>query len=150
MLQRILMVCVALAVVWAMPHRANGQGAVEQKVLQYEHDWADADVKGDTAAVERYEAAGYVFTGPDGSVTGRADDINDLKTGNFKAEAIDLEDMKVHVYGKTAIVTGKVTLKNCKYRGKDISGDYRFTDVWADTGGKWQVVASQSSALTKQ
>lgn len=68
--------------------------------------------RANTAAIERYEAADYVFTAPDGRVNGRADDINDLKTGNFKAEAIDLSDTKVRVYGKTAVVTGKVTLKN--------------------------------------
>ncbi len=148
MLKRVLMLCAASAMIWGA--KAHGQGSVEQRVLQLEHDWANADLKGDTAAIERLEAADFVFTAPDGSVTGRADDVNDLKTGNFKADAIDLNDLKVHVYGKTAVITGKVTLKNCKYRGKDISGDYRFTDVWANSNGTWQVVASQSSALAKQ
>ena len=44
---------------------------------------------------------------------------------------------------------GKVTLKNCKWRGKDISGDYRFTDVRAEVNGKWQLAAGQSAALGK-
>jgi ketosteroid isomerase-like protein len=150
MLKRALTVCVAGALICTVPHTAKGQESVEKKVMQLEHDWAEADQKGDAAAMERYEAPDFTFTTPDGAVTGRADDINDLKTGNFKAEAIELNDLKVRVYGKAAVVTGKATLKNCKWHGKDISGDYRFTDVWADTGGKWQVVASQTSALAKQ
>lgn len=142
--------CVGFAAIWGAAAKAQAQGMTEQKVLQLEHDWANADVKADTAAIERLEAADFVFTGPDGMVTGKSDDLNDLKTGNFKADAIDLTDLKTRIYGNAAVITGKVTLKNCKWRGKDISGDYRFTDVWAKVNGNWQVVASQSAAVSKQ
>lgn len=150
MWKRVLMICAASALLWGAAQNAHAQGAVEKKVMQLEHDWANADVKGDTAALERLEAADFTFTAPDGAVTGKTDDVNDLKTGNFKAEAIDLDDMKVHLYGNAAVITGKATLKNAKWHGKDISGDYRFTDVWAKVNGNWQVVASQSAAVAKQ
>jgi ketosteroid isomerase-like protein len=83
-------------------------------------------------------------------MTGRSDDINDLKTGNFKVDAIDFDDLKVHVYGDAAVVTGKVTLKNCKYRSQDVSGQYRFTDTWARTNGGWQLLASHATMLPKR
>lgn len=150
MFKRAITLSVASAMIWSAAQGAQTQGAVEQKVMQLEHDVAKAFASADIAVVERFEAPDYIFTGPGGSVTGRADDVNDLKTGNFKAEAIDLDDMKVHVYGDTAVVTGKVTLKNCKYRGNDLSGDYRFTDVWTKTNAGWQVIASQSSPLAKR
>jgi ketosteroid isomerase-like protein len=140
--------CVSVAAIWGATLKA--QGMTEQKVIQLEHDLAIADVKADMAVVERLEAADYVFTGPNGMLTGKSDDLNDLRTGNFKADAVDLNDLKARVYGNAAVVTGKATLKNCKWRGKDISGDYRFTDVWAKVNGNWQVVASQSAAVSKQ
>lgn len=147
MLPQILMICVASALIWG---KAQGQDAVDKNVEQLEHRLASAFVKGDTGLVEHLEASNYTFTGPDGAVTGRADDINDLKSGSFKAEAIELSDLKVRAYGSAAVVNGKATLKNCKWRGKDISGDYQFTDVWAKVNGNWQVVAGQSAALAKQ
>jgi hypothetical protein len=150
MVRQILMVCVASALVWGGARKAHAQEAIEKKVMQLEHDLADAELKGDPAVIERLEAANYTFTGPDGAITGKQDDVNDLKTGNFKAEAIDLGDLKVRVYGSTAVVNGKATLKNCKWRGKDISGDYQFTDVWAKVNGNWQLVAGQSATLAKQ
>ena len=30
------------------------------------------------------------------------------------------------------------------------SGQYRFTDVWVNRGGRWQAVASQATVLAKQ
>ena len=149
MSKRITTLCLASAVFWVTAGNARAQ-SVDRKVMQLEHEWADAYVKSDAAAIERLEAADYVFTGPDGSVSGKPDDVDHVKSGNFKAEAIDLDDLKAHVYGKAAIVTGKAIFKNSKEDGKDISGSYRFTDVWADTNGQWQVVASQLTALAKQ
>jgi ketosteroid isomerase-like protein len=149
MLRRLMTICMASAMIWGAAQKARADGQVEGKVQQLEHDLANAEIKGDSAAVERLEAADYVFTGPDGMVTGRQDDINDLKTGNFKVEAVDLDELKVRVYGDAAVVTGKATLKNCNYHGKDISGPYRYTDVWAEVNGKWQLVAGQASALAK-
>jgi ketosteroid isomerase-like protein len=150
MRELVLMAFVGLAAIWGAAEKAQAQGMTEQKVLQLEHDWENANVKADAAAVERLEAADFVFTAPDGMMTGKSDDLNDLKTGNFRADGIDLSDLKARVYGNAAVVTGKATLKNCKWRGKDISGDYRFTDVWAKVNGNWQVVASQSAAVSKQ
>ncbi len=149
MLKRVLTLCLASAVVCVTTNKARGQ-SLDQKLVQLEREFADADVHRDATAIERLEAADYVFTAPDGNVTGKAEDVNDLKTGNFVAEAIDLDELKVHVYQRAAIVTGKVTLRDCRYHGRDVSGIYRFTDVWADTDGQWRIVASQSTALMKQ
>lgn len=146
---KLMMACLVSAALWAAVQKAQAQGIVEQKVIQLEHDLANAMVKGDADIVGRYEAVGYVFTGPDGTTTGRSDDVNDVKSGNFKAEMIGFDDLKVYVYRNAAVVTGKVTLKNCMYRGHDISGQYRFTDTWSRTNGGWQIVASQSGSVAK-
>jgi hypothetical protein len=144
------MLCGVAALICIGVERLHAQDAIEKKIVQLEHEFADADVKGDAAVIERLEAATYTFTAPDGAVTGKQDDVNDLKTGNFKVSAIDLGALKVWVYGTAAVVNGTATLKNCMWRGKDISGDYRFTDVWAKVNGNWQIVAGQSVPLAKQ
>jgi len=57
-----------------------------------------------------------------------------------------LSELKVHVYGDTAVAAGTSTVKGT-YKGQDISGKYRFTDVWVKRNGKWHAVASQSTKL---
>jgi hypothetical protein len=146
----VYMVCAASALMWMGVPKTPAQGLIEQTVKQLEHELANADVKADTAVVERLEAVNYTFTGPDGAVTGKQDDLNDLKTGNFKVASIDLDGLKVRVYGSAAVVNGKAMLKKCMWRGKDISGDYQFTDVWAKVNGNWQIVAGQSVPLANQ
>jgi uncharacterized protein (TIGR02246 family) len=125
-------------------------GNVEQTILKLEQDWANALKTGDVAAIERIEADDYTFTDPEGKVSGKAEDIADLKSGDFKAQSMDLKDMKVRVLDDdAAVVTGVMDLKATQ-KGKDISGQYRFTDVFAKRNGRWQPVASQGTRIAAQ
>jgi ketosteroid isomerase-like protein len=52
------------------------------------------------------------------------------------------------VYGEVAVVTGKNTIKGTwEDIERDISGPYRFTDVFVRRDGRWQCVASQASRI---
>ena len=54
--------------------------------------------------------------------------------------------MKVKVHGEMGVVTGRNTIK-ATYMGKDISGAYRFTDVFVKHAGRWQVLSTQGTAI---
>ena len=58
------------------------------------------------------------------------------------------EDMKVHAYGNTAVVTGIMHLKG---NGKEGAFDrrYRFTDTWLRRNGQWQIIAAQDYLIRK-
>ena len=118
----------------------------EQAIQKLERAWADAFVKADTAAIEKIEADDFVFVDPTGKVTGKADDIRDLKTGDFKCQEMKLDELKVRIYGKTAIATGLATLK-ATYKKEDMSGKYRFTDVFVRKKDNWQAVSSQLTPI---
>ena len=120
----------------------------EQAVMRIERELLNAVLKGDASANERYLADTYVFTGPDGTVENKAQAIADLKSGDLKLQAASLDGAKVQVYGDTAIVTYSSNDKGT-YKGKDISGTTRWTDVFVNHNGRWQVVASQGTMLPK-
>ena len=49
--------------------------------------------------------------------------------------------MNVRTYGGSAVITGRSTIK-ANVKGKKVSGEYRFTDVWIKqdtTGGRLPV-----------
>ena len=129
--------------------------AVEAELMKMERDWANTVKTRDVETVKRIEAEDIVLTYPDGSVGDRAQDIKDIESGALTADAWDLSDMKVRVYdADAAVVTGRSTIKNGKYRqpdGKvrDISGEYRFTDTFIKRNGRWQVVATQSTKIER-
>jgi hypothetical protein len=66
-------------------------------------------------------------------------------------------DPKVTVLSAdSAFITGRSSIKDGKYKEPtmakaiDISGEYRFLDVYARRNGRWQVVASQATKVAVQ
>ena len=120
----------------------------EQAVMRIEREMLNAILKGDASANERYLASTFVLTGPDGTVENRAQAIADVKSGDLKLQSASLDGAKVQVYGDTAIVTYSSKDKGT-YKGKDITGTSRWTDVFVNRDGRWQLVASHGTMLPK-
>ncbi len=127
--------------------QSGSSTAQEQQLIGLEHQWADAEKNGNTAILQRVVADGYVYTDPSGKITGKQDEINMVKNGQAKYQTFDLSDMQAHVYGDTAVVTGKAKLQGTE-NGKDVSGNYAFTDTFVKKDGQWQAVATQSTPLS--
>jgi ketosteroid isomerase-like protein len=125
---------------------ADTPTAVEKEFTALENTWGEAVKKRDTAYLEKLYAAEYLFTDPSGGVADRAKDIGDTKSGAFKLDAFKLDEIKVHQYGNVAVVTGRNTL-TATADGKDVSGAYRFTDVFVKRDGRWQCVATQATRV---
>lgn len=124
----------------------NQNAAVEQDIMRIEKEMLAAALKGGTSPSERYLADSYVFTGPDGLSMGKTQSIEDLKSGNLKLQAASLDNAKVQLYGNTAIVTYSSNDKGT-YKGKDISGKTRWTDVFVKQNGRWLIVATHGSLV---
>ena len=62
---------------------------------------------------------------------------------------MNIDEMKVRVYGDTAVVTGQSTVKGM-FKTQDISGKYRWTDVFVKRDGKWQIVNAQLTPVQAQ
>jgi uncharacterized protein (TIGR02246 family) len=122
--------------------------ADEKAVTQLVHEWLDALVKNDLDALDRIIADDYVITNSDGSVLGKQQELEPFKAG-LKFESATVEDLKVRVYGDTAVVTGAGTFKG-NFKGRAFAVQERFTDVWVKRDGRWQAVASQESSLPKK
>jgi len=75
--------------------------------------------------------------------------LKDVKDGTLKYERLDKSEMKVRVYGETAVVTGRAQSK-IKVKGQEVGGIDRFTEVFARQGGKWRCVSTQGSPIRAQ
>lgn len=121
-------------------------GGVERSVTQIEQELVKALIAGDASIFERYLADTYIFTAPDGMVSNKAQTIADIKSGDLKFQSSKLNDMKVQAYGDTAIATYGSTDQS-SYKGKDISGHFRWTDVFVKRNGRWQIVAGHGAPM---
>jgi len=122
--------------------------SVEQALMQLEQEMTDALIKGDMAAFGGHLAENVTLTDPGGMVNTKAQFEAQVKSGDLKIASSKIEDMKVQVHGDAAVVTYKTTDKGT-YKGRDISGEYRWTDVFIKQGGKWQIVAGQGTPVQK-
>jgi len=78
--------------------------SVEQQLKKLELQWFDAEVKRDFAALDRIMADDYTVTDPAGVVIAKAEEMASLKLGEDVVVSMALSDMKVRVYGDTAVV----------------------------------------------
>lgn len=143
---------VGLMAVMAMPAAgASVTNGVEEELVGVENSWSQAAISRDLPTLQRFYADEYVFTDADGTVSNKTKELADIGSGAFRLTSYHFEDLRVHVYGNVAVVTGQNTIagvwENIK---RDISGPYRFTDVFVRRNGRWQCVASQASRIDER
>ena len=61
-----------------------------------------------------------------------------------------MSDLKVRMLGDNNACATGVTKLTGTDEGKDISGDYRFMDLFQKKDGKWQAIASQVTRIKKE
>lgn len=146
----VLLVAVAsLAFGQATAPKAAKASSVEETLMQIERDWTAALIKADVAAVERIQAPDWPLTDEYGELKTRAQSNAELKSGDQKYQSSVINDLKVRVFGDTAIVHGLSTDKS-RFKGKDTSSQYRWTDVFVKREGRWQAVATHVSRVAKR
>jgi ketosteroid isomerase-like protein len=128
--------------------------AIEAELLKLERDWAAATKNHDAEAVRRILADDAAMVYPDGTPGTKADEVRTVESGAITADGWEMVDPKVTVLdADAAYITGRSIITNGKYKDPnqkkpiDISGEYRFLDVYARRNGKWQAVASQATKI---
>ena len=88
----------------------------------------------------------FVSTGSDGKVASKSEMRATAKATKY--DSVENSDVKVTVFGDTAIVTGGFTGKFTDPSGKLVDANERWTDTWVKMpSGKWQCVASHVSSV---
>ena len=111
----------------------------EQELRRANDEWARALAQRDGAALDRIMADDFVLAYPfEGDDKGRF--IADVLTGEVKVESLEAHGATMRVSGGTGVVFGSETA-NWHYRGRDLSGPYRFVRVYTRQQGRWQIDA---------
>jgi uncharacterized protein (TIGR02246 family) len=127
----------------ALAQQKSASG-VEGAVLKLEQEWVDALVKADASKLETLYADTLVYTHSSGAVDDKAKYIANLKAGGTKYLSIDRENIKVNVYGDSAVVTCHAVIKLAT-NGENRTVDAQMIHVYAKLKGRWQMVAHQTT-----
>ena len=140
---------VSSAIAQQQSARPRAPTSPEQAVRQQDQQRIHAQITADTLALRRIYADDFLGIGPTGVVRNKADVIADFTSHALTYQSITTAEVRVRVYGNTAVETGRSTMVG-QDRGKAVPRDNRFTRVWVMTAGRWQLVANHYSLMTSQ
>jgi ketosteroid isomerase-like protein len=129
--------------------RPRATTSAEQAVRQQDQERIRAQINADSVALRRIYADDFLGIGPTGVVRKKAEVIADFKAHALTYQSITTAEVRVRVYGNTAVETGRSTMVG-QDRGKPVPRDNRFTRVWVMRAGRWQLVANHYSLMTSQ
>ena len=128
---------------------ADKKGGDEQAVRQTLADLAAALGKNDVAALDRIYADNYTFVGDTGNIMTKAERIAAFKSGDLKYESINIEVVKIKLFGDTAVAVTRITSKFVP--GINFSdGKFITTATLIKLKGRWQLVAAGNTRVGEQ
>ena len=133
-------VTVVLVTLWPR----SAADAREAEVLAVENAWMEAYLHDDVTALDAILANDYTLTDSTGGVSTKADDLANARSHRVHFDAYDNTDVRVRVWGDTAVVTGRSRISG-NASGRPFAHDITFTDTLAHIDGRWRAVAAHIS-----
>lgn len=121
----------------------NSSAALVEEFTKLEEQWNDATFNKDAKALDLLLAKEYSYSDDMVDWTTKQQAIDEITSGNYKYESkATVSDVSVNLYDNVAIVKGKNTFK-ATYKGKNISGTFKFVDIFVWRDGRWQCVTTK-------
>ena len=140
----ILCICLALGAA----QRSVAQEDDAAKVRALEMKWTDSYRQHKIDILASLLAEDFVITVEDGTTFSKTGYITHSADSSVQVLVAELSDLKVHLHGNAAVVTGSYHEKGIS-NGKPYEYHDRLTDVWMKKEGNWQVIASHYAVLMK-
>ena len=122
---------------------------MEEELLKVEKGFVDAIAKNDLEAIERFITDDWIIINADGGIIDRERFLEVIKSGTLTHQMMESDDMRVRVYGDSAVVSA-LTRSKGKFMGQEFTTHERSTDVFVRRDGQWRCVLTQLTASTKQ
>jgi ketosteroid isomerase-like protein len=147
---RLLMLAVALTVLLPCSVPAKGareKDAVEREVRRLDLAHADAVLRGDLAAMDKFWTKDFIVNNPFNEI----DKADRIRNGAVTYSSFERVPEAVMVHGDTVIVMGHETVVpkgGSPDAGKTINR--RYTNVWMKRDGRWRLVARHASVICQK
>lgn len=119
----------------------------QQAILQVEEEIFAAVKNKDTVALERILTDDFVYRSPGNQEVGKEDFLKLSASFPYNIVSIWGEELKVNVYGNTAVMTGLQFAKTKGGEGKEETSAVMFTDVFVKQKGKWMLSLAHAMDL---
>ncbi len=123
-------------------------GAPDPEIVELEARIRAAQMDADVTALDTLIDDDLLFTGPDGSVGTKAQDLAAHASGAVRFREHEPTELRVRRVGRDVAIVALRARLAVEVAGTLVRGDYRYTRVWArNAAGPWRVVGGQVSAV---
>jgi ketosteroid isomerase-like protein len=105
-----------------------------------------AQLSSDVQELERLVDDAIVFTGPNGAVYGKKDDLDAHRRGLIRITRLEPSEERIQRFGHIAVVSVRMEMSGT-FEGSAFAGPFRYTRVWRAQGDGWRIVAGHVSAV---
>ena len=145
----VTLVILALALPATMLAQQNSKTEKEVRVVIDELQKANLKGGAEGAVIfDKYLADDLTRIPANGAILTKADLVNGFKTGKIKVDALELSDIKIRIYGHTAVATGISTRKET-FMGAPVVGSTRWTRVFVKSDSVWKNVLYQNTGIAE-
>jgi ketosteroid isomerase-like protein len=128
--------------------RAALVGAPDDEIVALETEIRAAQLDADVAALDRLIADELLFTGPDGRLGTKQQDLEAHGSGAIRFRKHEPEELRIRRVGADVAVVALRARLGVDVGGAIVEGIYRYTRVWArERGGSWRVVGGHVSEV---
>ena len=148
----VIVIILALAVP-AMMLAQGGRAEKEKEVRAVIDEFQKAVLKGGVeaaATLDKYNADDFTLIQVNGAVQTKAENLEGFRSGKTGFQKMDLSDVKVRIYGNTAVVTGIEKYIGEQAGVKSTGNPARFTRVLVKRDGIWKQLLNQNTRITQQ
>jgi ketosteroid isomerase-like protein len=121
--------------------------STDEQIRNLDRRWADAEVRGDVAALEALTTEDFTLVGPRGFVLNKHQWLDRYRTGALVTRSLSWEDVEVRDYGDAAVAVGCHT-QQAAYDGHPADGAFRSTHIAVVSEGQWLLAGVQLSPIS--
>ena len=117
-----------------------------QKIMDLDRKRMNAMAQKDIATLNALLSDDLVYTHSTARLDTKKSLIEGMESGKTVYTGVEPSDVKAQDLGDAVVLTGAARI-NVLSNGRPVSFGVRFTDVYVNKGGQWQMVAWQSTRL---
>ncbi|HEU4995303.1 MAG TPA: nuclear transport factor 2 family protein [Gemmatimonadaceae bacterium] len=123
-------------------------GPAVEEIVVAEEQLRAAQLAGDMHTLSRLIDDDLLFTGPNGELATKAQDLDAYRSGTVRFLAHDPQELRVRPVGPDVMVASLRARLEVSVAGTVAKGTYRYTRVWArGAHGDWRVVGGHVSQV---
>jgi uncharacterized protein (TIGR02246 family) len=114
-------------------------GPDDAEILALEAAIRTAQLTADVQALDRLIADDLLFTGPDGQLATKAQDLAAHRSGALRVREHIPTELRIRRLGNDAAIVALRAQLTVDVQGTTVTGTFRYTRVWAREEGQWHV-----------